>query len=145
MIETPIPTPTGWTKFGDLIVGDTIFGADGNPSRIIAQTPIFHGPDCYEVEFDDGVCARVSSTHLWTVERRSRRRVPEAYKTSYGKRVYREKARYQPVRFPCTTIGMTTGWRSRSTVRYCCPMRSCQYAHMCSARGWVMAIQPRRL
>lgn len=87
-LEAMIATPSGWARFGDLGVGDWVFGPDGKPTRIIAQTPIFEKPDCYEVVFDDGARCRVSSNHLWTVERKTRRRVPG---TKNG-RIYRESA-----------------------------------------------------
>jgi replicative DNA helicase len=62
-MDTPIPTPSGWSRFSDLKVGDWVFGPDGMPCRIIAQTPVFEDPDCYEVEFDDGARVKVSSQH----------------------------------------------------------------------------------
>ncbi|MEQ8195320.1 MAG: hypothetical protein RIB59_12615, partial [Rhodospirillales bacterium] len=86
-----IPTPTGWSRFGDLNIGDYVFGPDGEPTRIIAQTPIFHDADCYEIEFDDGLSITVSGEHLWTVERRTRKRIPMAYNKPDPKRIYREQ------------------------------------------------------
>ncbi|PRC49360.1 replicative DNA helicase, partial [Mycobacterium sp. ITM-2017-0098] len=32
-IETPLPTPTGWTTMADVAVGDELIGADGRPTR----------------------------------------------------------------------------------------------------------------
>lgn len=31
-LDTPIPTPSGWTTMAKLKVGDKVFGSDGQPS-----------------------------------------------------------------------------------------------------------------
>ena len=53
-LDTPLPTPTGWTTMGDVAVGDLLLGADGEPTRVVAATDIMLGRPCYEVEFSDG-------------------------------------------------------------------------------------------
>ena len=53
-LDTPLPTPTGWTTMGDVQVGDQLIGADGKPARVVAATDTMHGRPCYEVAFDDG-------------------------------------------------------------------------------------------
>ena len=65
-LDTPLPTPTGWTTMGDVAVGDELLGADGLPTRVVAATEVMLGRPCYEIEFSDG-----------TVDRR-RRRAPVA-------------------------------------------------------------------
>ena len=37
-IDTPIPTPTGWTTMGDLEVGDEVLEEPGRPVRVTAVT-----------------------------------------------------------------------------------------------------------
>src|SRR4051794_33317160 len=49
-LDTPLPTPTGWTTMGDVEVGDLLFGADGRPTRVVAATPVMTGRPCFEVE-----------------------------------------------------------------------------------------------
>src|SRR5215208_2518176 len=39
-LDTPLPTPTGWTTMGDVAVGDQLIGADGNPTRVVAATEV---------------------------------------------------------------------------------------------------------
>ena len=73
-----IPTPKGYRKFGDIAIGDYVFGPDGKPTRVIAQTPIFHDADCYRVVFDKGEEIIVSGDHLWTVGLHSKPRVKGA-------------------------------------------------------------------
>ena len=57
-LDTPLPTPTGWTTMGDVAVGDLLLGADGEPTRVVAATDIMLGRPCYEVEFSDGTVDR---------------------------------------------------------------------------------------
>ena len=48
-LDTPLPTPTGWTTMGDVAVGDELLGADGQPTRVVAATDVMLGRPCYEV------------------------------------------------------------------------------------------------
>ncbi len=65
-LDTPIPTPAGWTTMGDLACGDAVVGADGRPCRVTGVTDVQHGRDCYRVVFDDGTSVVASAEHLWT-------------------------------------------------------------------------------
>jgi replicative DNA helicase len=64
-LDTPLPTPTGWTTMGAVRVGDQLIGADGNPTRVVAATEVVHGRPCYEVEFDDGEVIVADENHQW--------------------------------------------------------------------------------
>jgi hypothetical protein len=70
-LETAVPTPTGWTTVGELTVGDTVLDANGQPQRVARQTQVMNGLDCYAVTFSDGERIVCSSSHLWTLERRT--------------------------------------------------------------------------
>jgi len=83
-IDEPVPTPTGWARHGDLEPGDTIFGGDGRPCRVVARTEVFEAPPQYRLTFDDGFKIVTGDDHLWAVERRTRRR------GAGGQRLYRE-------------------------------------------------------
>src|SRR6185312_176278 len=39
-LDTPLPTPTGWTTMGEVRVGDLLLGADGRPTTVIAATDV---------------------------------------------------------------------------------------------------------
>jgi replicative DNA helicase len=73
-LDTPLPTPDGWTTMGDVQVGDHLIGADGRPTRVIAATEIMHGRPCYEVEFDDGTVIVADAEHQWKTTTRAARR-----------------------------------------------------------------------
>ena len=64
-LDTPLPTPSGWTTMGEVQVGDELIGADGRPTRVIAATGILHGRPCYQVEFDDGTVIIADENHQW--------------------------------------------------------------------------------
>ncbi len=68
-LDTPLPTPTGWTTMGDVAVGDELLGADGRPTRVVAATEVMLGRPCYEVEFSDGTTIVADAQHLWSTTR----------------------------------------------------------------------------
>ncbi len=68
-LDTPLPTPTGWTTMGDVAVGDELLGADGWPTRVVAATEVMLGRPCYEVEFSDGTTIVADAQHLWSTTR----------------------------------------------------------------------------
>jgi replicative DNA helicase len=64
-LDTPLPTPTGWTTMGEVQVGDLLLGADGRPTRVVATTDVMHGRPCYEIEFSDGTVITADADHQW--------------------------------------------------------------------------------
>ncbi|WP_316573045.1 replicative DNA helicase [Nocardia canadensis] len=78
-LDTPLPTPTGWTTMGEVRVGDELLDADGHPTRVVAATEVMTGRPCYEVEFSDGTVLVADEQHQWLTEtRESRRSAQEA-------------------------------------------------------------------
>ncbi|MEV0389921.1 replicative DNA helicase [Nonomuraea sp. NPDC050643] len=70
-LDTPLPTPTGWTTMGEVEVGDRLIGADGRPTRVVAATEVMHGRPCYEVEFSDGTVIVADALHQWRTTTRA--------------------------------------------------------------------------
>jgi|SRR6478736_1348305 len=66
-VGTPIPTPSGFVAIKDLRVGDEVFGPDGETTKIIAKSDIWHDRELYSVLTDDGQEILCDSKHLWTV------------------------------------------------------------------------------
>ncbi|WP_208301211.1 replicative DNA helicase [Mycobacterium sp. DL440] len=64
-LDTPLPTPNGWTSMGDVAVGDYLIGADGEPTRVVAATEIMLDRPCFEVEFSDGTTIVADAQHQW--------------------------------------------------------------------------------
>ncbi|WP_439675910.1 replicative DNA helicase [Embleya sp. MST-111070] len=73
-LDTPLPTPTGWTTMGEVRVGDLLIGADGAPTRVVAATEVLNDRPCYEVEFSDGAVIVADGAHQWVTETRAERR-----------------------------------------------------------------------
>ncbi|NUT44577.1 MAG: replicative DNA helicase, partial [Thermoactinospora sp.] len=70
-LDTPLPTPTGWTTMGEVEVGDELIGADGRPTRVVAATDVMHDRPCYEVEFSDGTVIVADARHQWRTTTRA--------------------------------------------------------------------------
>ncbi len=64
-LDTPIPTPDGWTTMGEVQVGGEVFDEHGHACKVTAATPVMHGRPCYEVEFSDGTVIVADAEHLW--------------------------------------------------------------------------------
>ncbi len=73
-LDTPLPTPTGWTTMGEVAVGDHLLAADGTPTRVVAATEVMTDRPCYEVVFDDGTTIVADAEHLWETSTRAQRR-----------------------------------------------------------------------
>lgn len=71
-LQTPIPTPAGWTTMSELQPGDEVIGGDGRPVAVIAATDILHGRDCFEITFSNGERIVADAQHQWLVESRKR-------------------------------------------------------------------------
>jgi phage terminase large subunit-like protein len=64
-LDTPIPTPGGWTTIGAIRPGDYVFGANGTPVMVMAESEIFTDHECYRVNFSNGESVIADAGHLW--------------------------------------------------------------------------------
>lgn len=67
-LDTPIPTPNGWTTMKYITNGCKIFGDDGQPCTVIGTSKVFTKNDCYIVKFSDGSKIVADAGHLWQTE-----------------------------------------------------------------------------
>ncbi|SOD63777.1 replicative DNA helicase [Streptomyces zhaozhouensis] len=67
-LDTPLPTPTGWTTMGEVRPGDRLLDASGRPTRVVQATEVMTGRPCYEVEFDDGTTVVADADHQWLTD-----------------------------------------------------------------------------
>ncbi|HZS75805.1 MAG TPA: helicase C-terminal domain-containing protein [Ktedonobacteraceae bacterium] len=81
-VDTPIPTPSGWKRMGDLVVGDYVFDEKGYPTRVIAAFDIMYGHKCYEVEFSDGSRLIADAEHEWASYTATDRQWPKRPKSN---------------------------------------------------------------
>jgi replicative DNA helicase len=82
-VDTPLPTPEGWTTMGEVQVGDYLIGADGKPTRVLAATEVMDQRPCFEVEFDDGSVIVADAEHQWRTTTRASRRQQAENRTSW--------------------------------------------------------------
>jgi replicative DNA helicase len=64
-LDSPLPTPTGWTTMGEVRVGDRLLGADGKPTKVVAATEVMEGRPCYQVAFSTGEVIVADGQHQW--------------------------------------------------------------------------------
>jgi replicative DNA helicase len=84
-LDTPLPTPTGWTTMAHVAVGDQLLGADGRPTTVVAATEVLRGRPCYEVEFSDGTVVVADAEHQWLTETRATRKSAWAAARGYNR------------------------------------------------------------
>ncbi len=66
-LDTPLPTPTGWTTMGEVRVGDQLIGSDGVPTTVQKVTDVMDDRPCYRVTFRDGTSLVASAGHQWLI------------------------------------------------------------------------------
>ncbi|WP_431953906.1 replicative DNA helicase [Nocardia lijiangensis] len=67
-LDTPLPTPTGWTTMGEVQIGDELLDAEGRPTHVLAATEVLVDRPCYEVEFSDGSVIVADELHQWVTQ-----------------------------------------------------------------------------
>ncbi|MGH3318689.1 MAG: replicative DNA helicase [Streptosporangiaceae bacterium] len=118
--DTPLPTPEGWTTMGQVGVGDTLLGADGRPTRVVAATGVMSGRPCYEIEFSDGTTVVADARHGWFTETRASRKSARAAAVGYNR--YRNQRTFGSVK---TTAEVAETLRCPTTDRrlnHCVPL-----------------------
>jgi replicative DNA helicase len=95
-LDTPLPTPGGWTTMGDVSVGDHLIGADGQPTLVVAATEAMLGRPCYEVEFSDGTVIVADAEHQWLTDTRASRKSAQAAAVGYNR--YKNQRTFPAVR-----------------------------------------------
>jgi replicative DNA helicase len=85
-LDTPLPTPTGWTTMGEVRAGDWLLAADGAPTRVVAATEAMTGRPCYQVRFDDGTVIVADAEHGWLTDTLASRKSAAA--AGYSRQVH---------------------------------------------------------
>lgn len=66
-LDTPIPTPAGWSDMGSLRVGDLVLDDGGMPCRVTYCSPVRSESVCYRLVLDDGSVMVADADHQWWV------------------------------------------------------------------------------
>jgi hypothetical protein len=72
--STPLPTPTGWKRMGDVRPGDLVYDERGELTRVLAVHPQPDGRPTNRVMFDDGSDLYADDDHLWVTSTKTERR-----------------------------------------------------------------------
>jgi hypothetical protein len=81
-LDTPVPTPTGWTTMGEIKPGDVVFGRDGRPTNVVAVGPVHHDRQCYRIVCKQGESVIADALHPWVaVDRNTASRSERIYST----------------------------------------------------------------
>src|SRR6266480_2392261 len=80
-VDTPIPTPTGWKRMGDLAEGDVVFDEKGHPTPVTAAFDAMYHHKCYEVVFSDGSSLIADAEHDWASYTCADRKWPDSPRT----------------------------------------------------------------
>ena len=67
-LDTPIPTPTGWSTMGELKVGDQVLDEFGNPCNVVAKSDVDTEEDAYRIVFQDNSEIIAGARHQWKVD-----------------------------------------------------------------------------
>ncbi len=63
-LDTPLPTPDGWTTMGEISAGDEVFDVAGQRTRVTAVSEVKNLP-CYLVTFANGEQITCDHEHIW--------------------------------------------------------------------------------
>lgn len=75
-LDTPIPTPNGWSTMGQLKVGDLVLGRDGKFCSVTNKSSI-HKRKSFLITFDDSSSIIADDEHQWQVMSADKRYVGE--------------------------------------------------------------------
>jgi hypothetical protein len=64
-INTPLPTPDGWTTMGVVQPGDEVLDDTGHACVVKAASEVMHGHVCYRLTMSDGASVVADAEHLW--------------------------------------------------------------------------------
>jgi phosphate starvation-inducible protein PhoH and related proteins len=82
-LDSLLMTPNGWTKMGDIKIGDFVTGSDGKPTEVLGVFP--QGKkNVYRLTMTDGATVVACDEHLWqvrTLEDKRRNRAPRILET----------------------------------------------------------------
>lgn len=130
-LDTPIPTPDGWSTMGDLAPGSRVFDMDGNPTLVVRTTHVMRHRSCYAVTFDDGSTIVADADHRWLTWDKTARKAEMPGRRVNGDSTRADRPQCRPRAFPAVrttaqiAATLTTGKRGTTnhSVPTCMPLR----------------------
>lgn len=89
-VNTPLPTPHGWTTMGEVQEGDDLLDESGLPCRVILKSEV-QMEKSFRLKFSDGSQIEAGANHQWVTRTRTER--VRALKSSDGYRAARRASR----------------------------------------------------
>lgn len=83
-VDTPIPTPGGWTAMGKLQVGDEVYDEHGRVCRVVEAFEPYVTDEAVEVRFGDGSTLVTDRPHKWTAYSRRENMALGQYRRRHG-------------------------------------------------------------
>lgn len=158
-VATKIPTPNGWTTMGELVAGDSIYGADGRVCKVVQAHPISDDRECYRLTFDDGEQVVASAEHLWAVYDRVRESERVVDTKFIAANLRRKNGAYQSINFsvrmaspiagggelpiPAYTLGAWIGDGDSDCARMTCAFSDIQVIREIESEGVPITQQSR--
>lgn len=117
-INTPIPTPNGWTTMEHLKKGDVVFDSLGQKTNVTFATEIQYNRNCYKVNFSDNSSIVADEEHLWIVYDKVARSNIKHPKWKAHKRVKTTKELLEKM-----TIGKPNKLENNWSIENCLPVQ----------------------
>lgn len=73
-LDTPIPTPEGWTTIGEIQPGDELYAPDGSITHVVAKSPIWRDRPCYALKAHLANAIIADENHIWVTQTKNDRR-----------------------------------------------------------------------
>lgn len=73
-LDTPIPTPQGWTTMGEIKAGDRVYDENGRICNVVATSEVWQDRPVYRLKFSDGTWVDADENHEWLTETRASRK-----------------------------------------------------------------------
>ncbi len=67
-LDTPIPTPSGFTTMGEIKIGDEVFDEQGKICHVVAKSSVDYDEQGYRITFRDGETIIAGARHQWCGE-----------------------------------------------------------------------------
>jgi len=107
-LDTPIPTPDGWSTMGDIKVGQYVFDMNGKPTPVIAKSDVKKIP-CFRVNFTNGDSIVCDDEHRWLARAGGSSANKLKYRVMTVNEIFESIADGQSVTIPVQEIIETSG------------------------------------
>lgn len=87
-LDTPVPTPDGWTTMGEIKIGDKLFDETGKIRYVIEKSEVFDNRDIYRITFSDGSEIEADENHQWLIKTFNDRYLTKKGRISTTKEMY---------------------------------------------------------